>query len=398
MKVLFTITYFQPYISGLTIAAARFAQGLVDNGYDVTVFAMQHDPHLSQSETIDRIRIRRAPWVFKISKSFVSFAWWTWSWRLVKEHDVVVVNLPQFEGIIPAVCAKLFKKKLIVIYHCEVVLPKGIVNSVVQLILEISHRATLMLADRIVAYTGDYARSSELLQPVLSKVSFVVPPIPMPKRTLSVTNQLKKRIGNATPVIGVSARLAAEKGIEYLLEAIPVIMSSRVLRGDPDGPSAGKAGIASSKTSRNDRIKVVIAGPMDPVGEESYKKIIMKLVKQYKKYVEFLGEIAPEDMGSFYRLIDVLVLPSVNRTEAFGLVQIEAMLCGVPVVASNLPGVRVPITKTGMGILVPPRDTTAVAEAISAVLADKKSYVRSPEVIQKYFSPEKSIEEFIQLL
>ena len=77
-------------------------------------------------------------------------------------------------------------------------------------------------------------------------------------------------------VIGVAARIAHEKGIEYLLEAIPLLLSSRAKRGDP-------VGIASSKTSRNDRIKIVIAGPIDPVGEEAYKIKIMQLVKKYKK-------------------------------------------------------------------------------------------------------------------
>ena len=54
-------------------------------------------------------------------------------------------------------------------------------------------------------------------------------------------------------------------------------------------------------------------------------------------------------MGSFYTCIDVLVVPSINSTEAFGLVQVEAMMMGVPVVASDLPGVRVPVQKQGWG-------------------------------------------------
>lgn len=376
MKILFSITYYRPYVSGLTIAAERFAEALVKKGNTVTILAMRHDVHLPETETIHGVTVRRAPWVLKFSKGFVSFAWLVQSWREVRDHDVVVVNLPQFEGIVPALFAKLTGKKLIAIYHCEVVLPEGFINTIIQSLLEVSNMVTLLLADHVVTYTSNYARSSRLLRYVRSKLVYIVPPVLVPKTHARVSRQLEKRIGTGSSVIGVSARLSAEKGIEYVLEALPLIQSN----------------------VKSHMLQVVIAGPMDPVGEESYKKMIMKLVRKYKKYVLFLGEILPEDMGSFYRSVDILVLPSVNKTEAFGLVQVEAMLCGVPVVASNLPGVRVPITKTRMGILVPPADVHALATAISTVLEHKMDYVRSTEEIQKYFSPEKSVEEFIALL
>ena len=68
------------------------------------------------------------------------------------------------------------------------------------------------------------------------------------------------------------------------------------------------------------------------------------------------------------------------------MVQVEAMLCGVPVVASNLPGVRVPIQRTGMGKIVPPKDSEKLADAIVEVLTHRNSY-RKPKVsIEKEFS------------
>ncbi|MCI0528881.1 MAG: glycosyltransferase [Nitrospira sp.] len=84
-------------------------------------------------------------------------------------------------------------------------------------------------------------------------------------------------------------------------------------------------------------------------------------------------------MGTFYSLIDVLVLPSVNSTEAFGMVQAEAMKMGVPVVATELPGVSVPIKVTGMGEIVPIKDVHALSRAIGKVLASGKRYRRLRE-------------------
>lgn len=148
----------------------------------------------------------------------------------------------------------------------------------------------------------------------------------------------------------------------------------------------------------NKKCKIVVAGPMEPVGEEAYKRKIFSLVKKYGDSTVFLGEIAPEVMGSFYSLLDVLVLPSVNSTEAFGMVQVEAMLKGVPVVATDLPGVRVPIKKTGMGLIVPPKDATALARAICTVVKKKRDFVKPARLIRREFPLADTIASYVNVL
>ena len=76
-------------------------------------------------------------------------------------------------------------------------------------------------------------------------------------------------------------------------------------------------------------------------------------------------------MFEFYRRIDLLVLPSVNRTEAFGIVQAEAMLSGIPVVASDLPGVRAPIKLTDNGELAAAGNPKALMQAIIKVMENR---------------------------
>ena len=82
------------------------------------------------------------------------------------------------------------------------------------------------------------------------------------------------------------------------------------------------------------------------------------------------------DLAAFYAAIDCLALPSVNSTESFGLVQVEAMLCGTPVVASALPGVRQPVLVTGMGEIAPIGDAAGLAAALAKVLSDRERYLR----------------------
>lgn len=145
-------------------------------------------------------------------------------------------------------------------------------------------------------------------------------------------------------------------------------------------------------------LKLVIAGPIEPFGEEAYKHKILQLVEKYKDYVVFLGTVKEEDMGSFYSLLDVLVLPSVNSTEAFGMVQVEAMMMGVPVVAADLPGVRIPIQMTGMGIIIPKRESKKLGEAIVEVLKNKKRYIKNKDMIEKEFDIHKTFAFYDDLL
>lgn len=380
VKILFSISYYHPYISGLTLAAARWAEALVKKGETVTVLTMQHDKSLTKRRSIHGVRIERVPWLIQISKGFLSVDWPIRTWRQVGRHNVVVIHLPQVEGIVVAICAKLQGKRIISVYHCEPELPSGFIPGVIQSIMEVSHFFTLLLSDKVATYTKDYADHSTVLrlwkQYTKRDIVAVIPPIAPPKENTGLTRSFAKRIGHSDVTIGVAARLAAEKGIEHVIEALPLL---------------------KRKLPRK-RIILVIAGPMDPVGEGAYKTKIMALVGRFARQVIFLGSIAPTDMGSFYRCIDVLVLPSVNRTEAFGMVQVEAMYMGVPVVASNLPGVRVPVQKTGMGLVVPPGDSARLAEAIHTIMLDKHRYTSAKKPISTLFSPPRSVSAFLSLI
>ena len=432
MKILTTISYYTPYISGLTLHAKRLSEALVKRGFTVTVLTNQHVDNLFSFETMEGVSVVRAKPLLKLSKGFLSLDWVVKSFQLARQIDVVHINLPQFEGVVPAVFGKLFGKKVLVTYHCEVILPSGLSNRIIETLLALSNLATLILADSIVTYTKDFVFHSKMLHHFPKKISYIYPPIPIPKIDKRVQSVIRRKItrpeillkpglkimrrygkGRALSnsralIIGVAARLSAEKGIEYLLEAIPLLEdkfkiqnSSRSNRDKittqnfkvnsaiktPRGWPANK----DSPGVEEPRLKIVIAGSLNPVGEHTYQEKILQLVERYKENIVFLGELREEEMGSFYSLLDVLVLPSINSTEAFGMVQLEAMMMGVPVVATNLPGVRIPIQKTGMGITVSAGKSRELAEAIVAIINNKKTYIKPKSDIEQEFSLKKTV-------
>ncbi|MBE9471423.1 MAG: glycosyltransferase [Chloroflexi bacterium] len=111
------------------------------------------------------------------------------------------------------------------------------------------------------------------------------------------------------------------------------------------------------------------------------------MLERYRDRYRFIGVISREELAAFLAICDVHVLPSVNSTESFGMVQIEAALCGTPSVATNLPGVREATRLTGMGLTVPPRDPRALGEGICNVLSHPGAHVQHQAQIAEQFSP-----------
>jgi glycosyltransferase involved in cell wall biosynthesis len=110
--------------------------------------------------------------------------------------------------------------------------------------------------------------------------------------------------------------------------------------------------------------------------------------------VRLLGLLPEDELAAFYERCDLLLLPSVNSTESFGMVQVEAMYGGVPVIAADIPGVRVPVAATGMGRLVAPRDSEALSRAIIEALSDEEATRLTPEQLEALFGVERSLDHY----
>jgi glycosyltransferase involved in cell wall biosynthesis len=136
---------------------------------------------------------------------------------------------------------------------------------------------------------------------------------------------------------------------------------------------------------------VIYAGQYQGVWkEEAYLERLLPTIHEYqeKGQWKFVGNLSLEEIATFYPNLDVLVVPSLNSTETFGLVQIEAMMNGIPTVASDLPGVRQPPQMTGMGEVVPVGDAGALAEAILRIFDHPLAYAGDPAAISRQFDPD----------
>jgi glycosyltransferase involved in cell wall biosynthesis len=375
MKILIVLTYYRPHISGLTIYVERLARTLAQRGHQVTVLTSHYEKDLPAREVLDGVTVLRHPVLFRLSKGSIMPGFLSRAWMLMRQHDIVSVHLPQAEGGMLAFIGRLLARRRVVLtYHSDLQLPPGLVNRVIDRLVYLSNATAAIFADRIVAYTDDFARHSPYLSKFAAKIVVIPPPIIIDPPDPGAVAALKQRYHtNGHAVVGFAARFAEEKGISYLLGSIPLVCE------------------------KIPRVKYLFAGQYKNVVGENVWERLQPQVQQYRDYLEFLGQVPVQEMGNFFGACDVLTVPSINSTETFGLVQVEAMLSGCPVVATNLPGVREPIRMTGMGQVVPIKDTRALADAIVHVLQNREQYIRPRHEVAGMFAIEKTVAAYEKL-
>jgi glycosyltransferase involved in cell wall biosynthesis len=366
MKILIALTYYRPHYSGLTIHAEREARALVERGNEVTVLTSRFDPSLPVNEVRDGVNIVRCPVLLRISKGVIMPSMPFKAWKLGKQVEVIHLHAPQFDAAFIASIARLLRKPVVLTYHCDLRLPSGFVHRLANRVSNVANHISAQKAQRIVHNTRDYAEISPFLKHYLSKVVPVYPPVEVMQITEADTVAFRNKfsIQPGQRIIGMAARLATEKGVEYLAEAIPAILH------------------------RFPTARVLFVGPHENiVGEEQYALHLKPLLESLGAHWSFLGILSPIEMSAFFHECEVTVLPSINSTESYGLVQVESMTCGTPVIASDLPGMRVPVLTTGMGIIVPPMNAPAIAEAIIKVLEYPATYQGNSDSIVTLSTP-----------
>lgn len=369
MKILTALTYYRPHISGLTIYTERLAKALVRRGHEVTVLTSQYDPTTPREEVDQGVRIIRVPVLFRVSKGVIMPAIGFTATRLVRENEVIHLHLPQFDAAGIALRGRLLRKPTVLTYHCDLKLPPGLFNIMANYAVHIMNHIAALSAHRIITYTPDYAQNSPYTKRYYNKVETILPPVELPNCTQEKIKDFASLndLDNRKPVIGMAARFASEKGVEILLDALP-----RILEVHPNA-------------------MVLYAGQyQDVLGEEEYAHRLFPIIEEYRARGKwrFVGVLSPTEMAAFYPNLDVLVVPSLNSTESFGLVQIEAMMNGVPVVASDLPGVRQPVGITGMGRIFPVGDSIGLASALLSLLDKPSQYEKEQDAIAQKFTPD----------
>jgi len=378
MKILTVLTYYRPHTSGLTIYAERLARAFARRGHQVTVMTSQFDPSLPREETLEGVKIVRVPVAARISKGVIAPTFGLVATKLVAQHDVVQMHLPQFDAPGVALRGRLFGKPAVLTYHCDILLPPGFFNRFVNAVVDFQNNMAGMLSNHIVTYTQDYADHSPYLSRYASKLTPILPPVELPDPLPGAVEAFAEEhhLHERRPVIGMVTRFASEKGVEILLGALPTILK------------------------KYPKAKVLYAGQHQNVmGEQAYFDRLIPEIRKYEisGHWEFLGNLDPVDLAAVYPNLDVLTVPSLNSTEAFGLVQIEAMMNGVPCVPSALPGVRQPVRMHGMGRVAKIGDAADLAACILEVLDEPNKYRGDIEEIRKAYNPDSIAAEYEKL-
>jgi rhamnosyl/mannosyltransferase len=332
MRILHLGKYYDPYKGGIETHLSMLCRGLLES-HEVEVLVC-NTGRRTVHETVGGVRVTRAGAWARAFSTHLSPA-------LVIElssrsYDVLHLHTPNPMGMLAYMIARKPRDHYLVVSHHS-----DVVRQVrMRRWLEPLFSRVMCRADVILAASPSYAATSRELAPHRDRVRVIpygidLDPYLSPD-CAGATSELRARFGQRV-VLGVG-RLIYYKGFEVLLDAIAHINAHLVIVGD--GPlrqslerRAGELGIAQRVT--------------------------------------FAGEVHQKDMPAWYRAADVFAFPSVARSEAFGLVQLEAMASGIAVVNTRLDsGVPYVSLDGETGLTVPPLNPNALAEALETLLSD----------------------------
>jgi len=352
MRIAIISPVLPPYKGGIGNAAYAEAQELAHRGHEIVVFTSKRVK--AKSNGVAGFSLRQLKPFFKYGNAaFLPQLFWK-----LKNFDAVHLHYPFFGGA--EVVWLLFKKtrkqknkktKLIITYHHDVV-GGGFLGKFFKWHTRRLMPKILAAADKIIVSSFDYARNSNI-RDIFARYpeKFVEVPFGVDIKKFQPAGKDEKLLmehglkadDKVILFVGGLDKAHYFKGVEYLIK-------SKV----------------SPRFSRGQKSKLLI------VGDGGLKTYYQKLAADLKIQDEviFAGAAPNDDLPKYYNLADVVVLPSVDKSEAFGIVLIEAMACGKPVIASNLPGVRSVVEDGVKGFLAEPKDVDQLAGKIDILLND----------------------------
>jgi glycosyltransferase involved in cell wall biosynthesis len=377
VKILISTPYYLPNISGITIYIKTLSEELTKKGHKVTILTSWHDLTTNNEEIVNGVKIKRLKIAFKIGKGPIVPSFLTESIKEIKKHDVINCHLPQPESLWIVIIGKILGKKVFLTHHTDLSFWKGFKNKIIDGGVFIFQYLAALLSTKIITYTDDYAKNSYFLKRFLKKSVNIYPPIKFEeKENLELKKRIDKLVKNRKYVIGFCGRIAKQKGIELLIKSTKLL---------------------DKKLGKNNYV-ILMVGPIRVIGENYYGYLQKKYKLILKEKFVFMDNIERKILSNFYKKIDLLVLPSDDRLESFGWVQVEAMKCGTPCVATNLPGMRVPVLETNFGELFRNKNKIDLANKLELVLKNGRQYYQNKfNKNIKIFDYKKSIDNYEKL-
>ena len=351
------LQYYFPHVSGLTNMAVELAEYAAITGWKVHVHATGNETACVKRNSVDVHTYKK--W-FRVGRAAFSPGLALKMIRLRKQPlGIVHVHMPFPDSL----CLSLLLPKgtrLVVTYHCDSPMG-GFGQALVSGLLDSSQKNLLRRADRVVFSSKDYAEHSRSYRH-LKKSQVSVIPVTCRNRS---GGEPRFRVEDMR-LIGFLGRPTQEKGIDVLLDAMDLL--------PPD-------------------VGLLFAGPETDLSEKPhFQEEKMKMLEGDGRVFR-TGFLAESEVPDFYSSVDVFVFPSVNSFEAFGIVQVEAISAAVPVVSSDLPGVRTIAKAAKAGEIARVGDPSDLAEKISSAL-EAKYDMKSAQafVASKYLFPRPHVE------
>ncbi len=370
LKILMLLLYYHPHPTGLTYYAQLVAEGLARRGHEVTVLVARHTKETPLGESwLNGVRVIRLWAPIRISRGFIMPTYPWRLYRLMRQQDVVNVHTPMFESALAALVARVAGLDVIATHHSDLILPTGAMNRIISAVMLAIFRYMARRSACIINASDDYADNSAWLAPFREQVRTAYPPIAIPEPNAECARQLRARLqlGDG-PLIGFSGRFVEEKRPELLIRSLEIINTKY--------PNA----------------RLLFTGQHHIPYENTWDKH-RPLMERFSSQLKFLGLLeTKQELANFYAACDVFVLPS--DSEGFAMAQVEAMLCGTPVVMTDIPGGRVPVQQTGMGKLAQPSDWRSIGETILQVLDNRKDYIKPQREIAETFSLDVTLDNY----
>jgi glycosyltransferase involved in cell wall biosynthesis len=342
MRIVQTPARFYPFIGGVENYVYNLSKELTRLGQEVQIICAR-EPDAQEKESRDGIEIKRLPYIGKVANTNITptlpFA------LFQQDFDLIHTHLPTpWSADWSALLSMAKKKPLVLTYHNDIV-GRGFTGQIARLYNYTCLPLLLKGAEKIIITQPNYVNSSIYLKRYENKLK-ILPNGVDTDRFRPNGRQRKETDGNKVLFfLGLLDKFHRYKGLDYLLEAL-VIAKKQV----PD-------------------VKLVVGGDGELLSY--YHNIAMSL--GLRKNVDFLGFVPEEKLAEYYNRCDAFVLPSASsEQEGFGIVLLEAMASGRPVISTHIVGVAEDVRRFNAGRIVRPRDINALAQAIIEILLDEE--------------------------
>ena len=369
MKILQVGKYYHPDHGGIETVIQNLSEGLVEHGHEVKVLcssgpALNFKTQLNES-SMNGVHIYRVPSYGVLLSQPLSMGLPFAFTKLAQDFDIIHVHTPNpLAEISSALISN--QKPLVVSYHSDIVRQKMVLPLYQPLL-----KRFLNQAKRIVVATQNHVRYSPHLSLFQEKCTVVPYGISgTPFRTSSEKNQKADQLRNLGKYVLFVGRLVSYKGVEILIDALAQVDIHAVIVGE--GP------LKESLILRAKKLNIL-------------------------NRVHFVGSVPDsQELAAYYKASEFLILPSITKNEAFGMVQLEAMASGRPVIASRLnSGVSLVQEEGITGLYFNPSDPQDLARAMKELLSDPKKLTEMGIAAQKrfenHYTQKKMVEGYLKV-